>query len=87
MGSGVVAAYFSHHLDAKPVRVKAALRDAARDLHKWGSGRGLVQMVGADGAQAPERDAGESRFDSKAWNDNAWQDGNWMDWLASSWSA
>ncbi|HET7530779.1 MAG TPA: S8 family serine peptidase [Mycobacteriales bacterium] len=86
IASGVVAAYVSKHLDAAPKQVKAAVRDAARDLHKSGSGQGLVQMVGSDGATAPESDAGESRFDAKSWNDNAWQQGDWVDWLASSWS-
>jgi serine protease AprX len=84
--SGAAAAYYSTHLDAAPKQVKAAIRDAAADLHKWGSGQGLVQMVGPDGAEAPARDAGESRFDSKSWNDHAWRDGDWMDLLASSWS-
>jgi len=87
VASGVAAAYFSHNLHATPKQAKAAVRDAARAIHKAGAGQGLVQMVGSDGANAPESDAGESRFNARAWNDNAWQDGNWVDWLASSWSA
>ena len=87
VASGVAAAYYSHNLQAAPKQAKAAVRDAARSLHKSGAGQGLVQMVGSSGADAPESDAGESRFNSRQWNDNAWQDGNWVDWLASSWSA
>ena len=87
VASGVAAAYYSHNLHATPKQAKAAVRDAARAVHKAGAGQGLVEMVGSSGADAPERDAGESRFNSREWNDNAWQDGNWVDWLASSWSA
>jgi serine protease AprX len=87
VASGVAAAYFSHNLEAAPKQAKAAVRDAARTIHKSGSGQGLVQMVGASGANAPQSDAGESKFNAKSWNDNAWQGGNWADWLASSWSA
>jgi serine protease AprX len=85
--SGVAAAYYSRNLSAAPKQAKAAVRDAARGLHKSGAGAGLVQMVGANGVNAPESDAGESRFNAGSWNNNAWQDGNWVDWLASSWSA
>jgi serine protease AprX len=87
VAAGVAAAYYSHNLKATPKQAKAAVRDAARAMHKSGSGQGLVQMVGPSGSSAPESDAGESRFNSREWNDNAWQDGNWVDWLASSWSA
>jgi serine protease AprX len=87
IASGVAAAYFSTNLNAAPVQAKAAVRDAARALHKSGAGQGLVQMVGSAGARAPESDAGESRFNADSWNHNAWQQGNWVDWLASSWSA
>jgi len=87
VASGVAAAFYSHHLDAAPMQAKAAVRDAARALHKSGAGQGLVQMVGGRDADAPASDAGESRFNSSSWNHNAWQHGNWVDWLASSWSA
>ena len=87
VASGVAAAYYSHNLDAAPKQAKAAVRDAARALHKSGAGAGLVQMVGASGAQAPASDAGESHFNASSWSNNAWQNGNWVDWLASSWSA
>ncbi|HET6816139.1 MAG TPA: S8 family serine peptidase [Mycobacteriales bacterium] len=87
VASGVAAAYYSTNLDATPKQAKAAVRDAAQAMHKSGSGKGLVRMVGAAGAKAPESDAGESHFNATAWNDNAWQGGNWADWLASSWSA
>jgi len=84
--SGVVAAYLSGHRHASAIRAKAAVRDAARALHKSGSGQGIVQMVTGAAASAPASDAGESHFDSDAWNRNAWQGGDWMQWLASSWS-
>jgi serine protease AprX len=87
VASGVAAAYFSAHLDASPKQAKAAVRDAARAMHKSGAGEGLVRMVGDRGARAPESDAGESRFNASSWSHNAWQNGNWVDWLASSWSA
>ena len=87
VASGVAAAYYSRNLDAAPKQAKAAVRDAARRLHKAGAGAGLVQMVGADGVNAPESDAGESHFNASSWSSNAWQGGNWADWLASSWSA
>jgi serine protease AprX len=87
VASGVAAAFYSHHLNAAPKQAKAAVRDAARALHKSGAGQGLVQMVSGRDADAPESDAGESRFNDTSWNHNAWQDGNWVDWLASSWSA
>jgi serine protease AprX len=87
VASGVAAAYFSAHRDASPKQAKAAVRDAARALHKSGAGRGLLQMVGDRAAGAPESDAGESRFDASSWSHNSWQHNNWANWLASSWSA
>jgi serine protease AprX len=89
VASGVAAAYISSlpHHRADPVQAKAAVRDAARALHKSGAGKGVVQMIGASGASAPTSDAGESNFNADAWNRNAWQNGDWVDWLASSWSA
>jgi serine protease AprX len=84
VASGVAAAYISAHRSASPVEVKAAVRDAAKPVHKWGAGAGVVQMATTS---APAADAGESHFDADSWNRNAWQQGNWVDWLASSWSA
>jgi serine protease AprX len=89
IASGVAAAYISAHPHhhANPVQAKAAVRDAAKAVHKAGAGAGVVQMVGADGASAPKSDAGESGFNADSWNRNAWQNGDWVNWLASSWSA
>jgi len=87
VASGVAAAYYSHNLHAAPKQAKAAVRDAAVTLHKKGEGAGLVRMVGPDGANAPESDAGETRFNASSWSHNAWQHNNWASWLASSWSA
>jgi serine protease AprX len=84
VASGVAAAYIGGHLHASPAEVKGAVRGAAKTLHTWGSGTGVVQMVPTS---ASTTNLGESKFDADTWNRNAWQGGNWVDWLASSWSA
>src|SRR6185503_13758194 len=75
------------HPHATPLQVKAAVRADATPLRDRRAGAGVLAMTHSVVPHANSAAAGESSFDSAAWNSNAWAGvPGWQTQLASMWS-